>query len=230
MKWLPLLMLASSVVFHRSNAFKSHVRDVRAFAGRSRSASPQLEEEIDPGEVAGFRILKYPNPKLRFPNEEITSFDDDLKKLSRSMLELMYAAQGVGLAAPQIGVNKRLMVYNELGDPKKWLGEMVLVNPKIVEKSSKQEVDTEGCLSFPGMPVKSSRLVKRSSWIKVEAMNLKGKAFKKKFVGLEARIFQHEYDHLEGVVYIDHLSQEDKAEIQPRLDQLIVDHGPGAVL
>ena len=103
------------------------------------------------------------------------------------MFDLMYAAQGVGLAAPQVGINKRLMVYNELGDPKKWLGEMVLVNPRIVASSEKKDLETEGCLSFPGVPPDSQRLVSRHVWVKVEAMNLKGRPFKKKFVGWEVR-------------------------------------------
>jgi len=233
-------MLVSSFLSQRSNSYVVRLGGVRALAGRTTRAernrrslklsSTVLEEEVDPGEVAGLRILKYPSPPLRASNEDVATFDDDLKKLTKSMFELMYKAQGVGLAAPQVGVNKRVMVYNELGDPKKWLSEMVLINPKIVEKSAKEELETEGCLSFPGMPVESTRLVSRSSWIKVEAMNLKGKTFKKKFVGWEARIFQHEYDHLDGIVYIDHLSPDGKAELQSRLDQLIEQHGPGGAL
>ena len=103
----------------------------------------------------------------------------------------MYAAKGakgVGLAAPQVGVNKRLMVYNPSGDSKKWLDESILVNPKIVEFSDAQDTETEGCLSFPNM----NGLVTRSKWIKVQAMNLRGKPVKKKFLGWEAWIFQHE--------------------------------------
>ena len=114
----------------------------------------------------------------------------------------MYAAEGVGLAAPQVGVNKRLMVYNEAGDKTKWLQEVVLVNPKIVEFSDAREIETEGCLSFPNMNGK----VERSKWIKVEALSLKGKKMKKKYTGWEARIFQHEYDHLDGILYVDRLT------------------------
>jgi peptide deformylase len=72
--------------------------------------------------------------------------------------------------------------------------------------------------------------VERSKWIKVEALNLKGKKIKKKFVGWEARIFQHEYDHLDGVVYIDRLSEEGRKEVQPRLDELIAEFGEGGAL
>lgn len=179
-------------------------------------AAASGKEETDPGEVSGLRILTYPDPRLRAPNAEITDFDDELKSTARRMFKLMYAADGVGLAAPQVGINKRLMVYNEFGDPKKWLNEIVLVNPRIVEKSPGRDIATEGCLSFPGM----DGPVERSKWIKVEAQNLKGKKLKKKFTGFEARLFQHEYDHLDGVVYIDHLDNESLESVQSRLDEL----------
>eukprot|EP00611_Tribonema_gayanum_P012653 TRINITY_DN232_c0_g1_i1.p1 TRINITY_DN232_c0_g1~~TRINITY_DN232_c0_g1_i1.p1 ORF type:complete len:204 (+),score=52.38 TRINITY_DN232_c0_g1_i1:22-612(+) len=186
----------------------------------------ELEEEVDPGEVAGLKVLRYPHPALRAPNAEITEFGPDLQALARNMFKLMYAAKGVGLAAPQVGVNQRLMVFNPDGESTKWLSEAVLVNPRIVEKSVAVETETEGCLSFPGM----NGPVSRSKWIKVEAMNAKGKKMKKKYVGWEARIFQHEYDHLDGKVYIDHLDAEARAAVQPRLNELIQEHGPGGSL
>mmetsp|Transcript_37631 Transcript_37631/g.82410 ORF Transcript_37631/g.82410 Transcript_37631/m.82410 type:complete len:250 (-) Transcript_37631:73-822(-) len=188
-------------------------------------------EEVDPGVVEGtdLRVLKYPDPSLRAENSECT--DEELKdgsisKIAKEMFMVMYAAEGVGLAAPQVGVNKRLMVYNESGDKKKWLDEIVMVNPKIVEFSEAKDVEIEGCLSFPNMNGK----VQRSKWIKVEAQNLKGKKIKKKFKGWEARIFQHEYDHLDGVVYIDRLDEEDRKEVQPVLDDLIETFGEGGEL
>lgn len=100
-----------------------------------------------------------------------------------------------------------------------WLQETVLVNPRIVASSSKQDVEPEGCLSFPGMSGK----VKRSLWVKVEAQTLKGKPFKMKFVDWKARIFQHEYDHLERTLYIDRLTEEGKKEVSEVLDRLIDD-------
>lgn len=142
------------------------------------------------------------------------------------MFLVMYATQGVGLAAPQVGINKRLMVYNESGDSKKWLNEVVMVNPKIIQFSEATDVENEGCLSFPDMRGD----VKRSKWIKVEALNLKGKKMKKKFKGWEARIFQHEYDHLDGVVYPDRLTDEGKAEVKERLDELVEEFGEGGAL
>jgi peptide deformylase len=173
------------------------------------------------------RIVKYPHPALRSNNEEVTLEElkdsTEIADLAKGMLKVMYAAEGVGLAAPQVGVNKRLMVYNPTGDSKRWLDEAILVNPKIVEYSEAKDEEIEGCLSFPDM----SGEVVRSKWIKVEAMNLKGKKMKKKFTGWEARIFQHEYDHLDGTVYIDRLSEEARAKVQPRLDELIEEFGDG---
>jgi peptide deformylase len=190
-----------------------------------------VEKEVDPGVVAGteLRIVKYPHPALRRENAEITEEelkDGSIAKLAKEMFLVLYAAEGVGLAAPQVGVNKRLMVYNESGDRQRWLDEVVMVNPKIVDFSDATVVDTEGCLSFPDM----NGQVKRSKWIKVEATTLKGKKMKKKFTDWEARIFQHEYDHLDGKVYIDRLTEEGRKDVQPRLDELIAEFGEGGAL
>lgn len=185
-----------------------------------RSSEAPVEEEADPGEIEGtdLRVLKYPHPKLRAFDEEITEFDADLKKTVKEMFMVMYACKGVGLAAPQVGINKRLMVFNPEGDPKKWPKEVVLVNPKIVGQSEATDVEPEGCLSFPGMDGN----VRRHKWIKIEAQNLMGKPIKKKYEGWEARVFQHEYDHLEGKVYIDRLEEEeDKERVKPVLQGLI---------
>jgi peptide deformylase len=131
-------------------------------------SSPPSKEEIDPGVVEGtdLRIVKYPHPCLRAKNDEVALPDEQesISKLAKEMLKVMYAAEGVGLAAPQVGVNKRLMVYNPTGDSKKWLEEKILVNPQIVEFSEAKDEDIEGCLSFPQM----NGEVIRSKWIKVE--------------------------------------------------------------
>ncbi|KAI2488665.1 peptide deformylase [Fragilaria crotonensis] len=191
----------------------------------------QPPEEVDPGKVEGtdLRILKYPHPALRAFNAPVTPEelnDGSIVKIAKEMLLLMYAAEGVGLAAPQVGINKRLMVFNESGDKQKWLTETVLVNPVIVDYGPTTDLHIEGCLSFPGM----GGDVERSKWIKVEALTTKGKKIKKKYSGWEARVFQHEYDHLDGKVYIDRLSEEDRKQVQPVLDQLIQEFGSGGVL
>ena len=177
------------------------------------------------------RVLKYPHPSLRAPNLEVpvgelTGPGSETSKLAKEMFLVMYAARGVGLAAPQVGINRRLMVYNESGDPRDWMGETVMVNPRIVEYSEATDVEEEGCLSFPAIRGD----VERSKWIKVEAVNLKGKKFKKKFKGWEARIFQHEYDHLDGRVFVDRLTPDGRREAQPRLDGLIADFGEGGAV
>lgn len=190
-----------------------------------------VEKEVDPGVVEGtdLRIVKYPHPALRRENAEITADelkDGSIAKIAKEMLLVMYAAEGVGLAAPQVGINKRLMVYNESGDQKKWLDEVIMVNPRIVEMSDGKETAEEACLSFPDM----FGDVERSRWIKVEALNLRGKKIKRKFNNWEARIFQHEYDHLDGTVYIDRLSEKGRAKVQPKLDELAEEFGEGAAL
>ena len=190
-----------------------------------------LQEEVDPGKVPGtdLQVLKYPHSSLRQPNLEITQEElssGEIKKIAKELFLVMYATQGVGLAAPQVGINKKLMVYNPSGDKTKWLDEVIMVNPKIVDFSEATAVESEGCLSFPGMNAD----VERSKWIKVEALNLKGKKTKKKFKGWEARIFQHEYDHLDGILYPDRLTEEIKESVKERLDELVQDFGDGGVL
>lgn len=125
-----------------------------------------------------------------------------------------------------MGINKQLMIYNESGNSKDWLCETIMINPRIIDYSTGTTVEEEGCLSFPQLRAH----VVRPKWIKIEAMNLKGKMFKKKFVGWEARIFQHEYDHLDGKVFIDRLSEDIRKEVQPTLDGLIATFGEGGAL
>lgn len=185
---------------------------------------PPVEEEIDPGKVAGteLRVLRYPHPALRAPNRVVNTdeFDDQLKKLAREMFLVMYASRGVGLAAPQVGVNKRLMVFNPESNERAFLKEVVLVNPHIVATSKKTLVEAEACLSFPGMQGD----VRRHEWVKVEAQRLNGKKFRVKYEGWVAKIFQHEYDHLDGVVYIDKIeTEEEKEKVQARLNELVRD-------
>ena len=107
----------------------------------------------------------------------------------------MYASDGIGLAAPQVGVNKRLMVFNELGAPDQKEHEMVLVNPSIVSKSEEKASGEEGCLSFPQI----YGYVSRHKWIEVEYQNLDGNKIVKRFEDKPSVIFQHEYDHLDKV-------------------------------
>jgi peptide deformylase len=144
-------------------------------------------------------------------------FDDELKQLTKEMFDIMYASRGVGLAAPQLGINKRLMVFNPEGDPKKWLSELVLCNPEIEEYSTSTALEEEGCLSFPGFTAD----VMRSQNIQVKWQGLNGKVKRKKLRGWEARIFQHEYDHLDGTLYVDRLGEGERSRVKCHLDDLI---------
>jgi peptide deformylase len=147
----------------------------------------------------------------------VTVFDDALAKLVRDMFKLMYASNGVGLAAPQVGVNKRLMVFNPKGDSRAWLTEVALVNPRIIERSEATEEAAEGCLSFPGV----SGEVERSIWIKVEAEKPNGRRFRVKYSGWTARIFQHEYDHLDGILFIDRMKPSVREQNRSALEALV---------
>lgn len=146
-------------------------------------------------------IVTFPEPSLRLKSKQVTKFDTDLQTLIDNMFETMRAAPGVGLAAPQIGVSLRLVVveYTEDEDenakPKKY----VLVNPEIVKRSEEMITDIEGCLSLPGLAGR----VERHEAVTVKAKNRFGKPLKIEAEGWLARIFQHEIDHLDGVLYID---------------------------
>ncbi len=146
-------------------------------------------------------IVTFPEPSLRLKSKQVTKFDTDLQTLIDNMFETMRAAPGVGLAAPQIGQSLRLVVVEYTEDeeenakPKKY----VLVNPEIVKRSEEMVTDIEGCLSLPGLAGK----VERHEAVTVKAKNRFGKPLKIEAEGWLARIFQHEIDHLDGVLYID---------------------------
>lgn len=159
------------------------------------------------------RVARYPHPALRAPNKEVTEFGEGLEQTLKEMFIVMYADRGVGLAAPQVGINERIMVFNP-DSKEKPLSEVSLVNPRITAKSQGTDVDLESCLSFPGLQGK----VRRHKWIKVEAQDAAGKKITKKYTGWTARVFQHEFDHLDGVVYIDQLEDvSDQEVVKPLL-------------
>lgn len=146
-------------------------------------------------------IVKYPDPVLAKRGEDVTEFGEDLKTLVEEMFESMYAAHGIGLAAPQIGLSKRLTVIdvNFKKDP---ADKLVLVNPEIIEREGKQ-FEEEGCLSLPEIREKVNRAAK----VKVRAQNVDGEWFEVEGDELLARALQHEIDHLDGVLFIDRLSR-----------------------
>ena len=147
-------------------------------------------------------IVVYPNQVLKTRAEEVKEFNGELKNLVNDMFETMYKRGGVGLAANQVGVLKRVVVIDvNAGTEKQGKEKIVLVNPEIV-KLEGEIVKEEGCLSLPGLYKK----VKRAAYAKVRAQNLEGEEFEIESEGLLARAFQHEIDHLNGIVFIDRLS------------------------
>ena len=145
-------------------------------------------------------IRKYGDPILANGTAPVTEFGADLKKLGANMFATMYAAPGVGLAAPQIGVAKRLFVMDcapEKGEPER----VVLINPEIVTTEGKQNGD-EGCLSFPGIYFQ----VERAKRVVARAQNVDGQWFEIDTTDLAARCILHENDHLRGVTFINYLS------------------------
>ena len=144
------------------------------------------------------KIVHYPHPALRHKSKPVLSIDKELHLNIGEMKELMYQAKGLGLAAPQVALPFQLLVMNVTGDPKQPEREEVFLNPQIVEKKGIMEGE-EGCLSFPGL----YQDVRRAQTIKVRAYNLKGDLIEKTVSDLEARAWQHEIDHLNGVLFID---------------------------
>jgi peptide deformylase len=140
-------------------------------------------------------IVTYPDPILQRPTENVTEFDEGLRTLVADMFESMYTAIGIGLAAPQIGVSKRITVI-DLSNQKNPEEKIVLVNPEIIHKEGKQ-VSEEGCLSLPDIRDKVSRAAK----VKVRAQDLEGKTIELEGTELLARAFQHEIDHLDGILF-----------------------------
>jgi len=147
-----------------------------------------------------YPIVKFGDPVLEKKAATITEFDDALRKLVDDMFESMYAAHGVGLAAPQIGISKRIAVIDVTfkEDPN---AKIVLVNPEIVHTEGRQ-TSSEGCLSIPEFREKVTRPMK----VKVRAQNLEGKTVEVEGEELLARALLHETDHLSGKLYISHIS------------------------
>jgi len=156
-------------------------------------------------------IRVVPEPLLRQKSKRVKNIDGSTRKLVGNMIETMHSASGVGLAAPQVGVPLRVIV---IGMPEE--EEIVLINPEIVRKSGERLV-TEGCLSVPGYFGE----IKRAQRVTVKGRNLSGKEIRIKAEELMAQALEHEIDHLNGVLYIDHLESTDKLhKIEPEVTQL----------
>lgn len=146
------------------------------------------------------KIVKYPEPVLSQPGEPVTEFNGELRKLVADLFETMYASQGIGLAAPQVAVSKRVTVI-DLSQGKVPKDKLVLVNPEIIFREGRQ-YEEEGCLSFPDIREK----VVRAAKVRIRAQNEMGKWFEMDGEELLSRAFQHEIDHLDGMLFIFRMS------------------------
>ncbi|MFH1420289.1 MAG: peptide deformylase [Planctomycetota bacterium] len=153
-------------------------------------------------DLAKLRIVHYPDPCLKKVCKPFEDFDGTLPGLAAKMLELMHAAVGIGLAGPQVAVLRRIFVCNVTGEPK---DDLVFVNPKLTNFIGHAEAE-EGCLSLPDINVS----VRRPQVCTIEALDVHGKPFKMEGSDLLARCWQHEYDHLDGRLIVDTMSEADK--------------------
>jgi peptide deformylase len=162
-----------------------------------------------------YPIVKFGNPVLEKPAEKVTVFDGELQKLIEDMFESMYAARGVGLAAPQIGISRRIAVVDVTfkEDPS---AKLVLINPEIIHKEGRHS-QSEGCLSIPDF----RENVNRSKIVTIRAQDVTGKLFEKTGDDLLARAFQHETDHLNGKLYISHISALKRDLIKRKIRKLV---------
>jgi len=161
--------------------------------------------------MARLQILEYPDPRLRTKAKPVEVFDDALAKLADDMLETMYAAPGVGLAATQVDVHKRLIVM-DISEGK--TEPRVYCNPLILAQDG-VGITEEGCLSVPGIFDE----VKRAATVRARAQDVTGKTFEVDLDGLAAVCLQHEMDHLEGKLFVDYLSDLKRERIRKKLDK-----------
>jgi peptide deformylase len=165
------------------------------------------------------KIVQYPHPALRRPAQPLTAIDKQVRMHAARMLELMYEHKGLGLAANQVALTYQMLVLNFSGDAQRYDKEGVYINPVILERKGSIE-DDEGCLSFPGLFAK----VRRAKNVKVEAYNLEGQKLEITASDLAARAWQHEIDHLHGVLFIDKLGPIGKLAVRNSLKEFERDY------
>ena len=184
---------------------------------KSTSSEPTAAKTPDTPEAPPrkiYPIVKYGDPVLERPAATVKTFDADLAELAEDMFASMYAAQGVGLAAPQIGKGIRLTVV-DVSNGKNPEAKIILVNPEITHAEGEVR-EEEGCLSIPGF----RGYVIRPQFVTVKAQNLKGEPFEIRGENLLARAFCHEIDHLQGILFIQHLSMLKRDLIKRKIKKL----------
>lgn len=160
-------------------------------------------------------IVPHPHPALRWKSRELTKIDAGLRQMVEQMFELMYSARGIGLAANQVALPYRLFVINPSGNREAKDDEMVFINPQISKRNGSEE-DEEGCLSLPeifGPVTRATRIV-------VDAFDLDGKQFEVELEDLPARVVQHEYDHIDGILFTDRVAPGVLPKLQPLISDL----------
>ncbi|MEJ7590477.1 MAG: peptide deformylase [Planctomycetaceae bacterium] len=162
--------------------------------------------------MSSLEIVLHPHPALRWKSKDVTRIDAELRVMVEQMFELMYEARGIGLAANQVGLPYRLFVMNPAGDKDEKDQEFVFINPQITRKKG-SETDEEGCLSLPEV----FGPVTRATKIIVDAFDLDGQQFELELEDLPARVVQHEYDHVEGIMFTDRVPSATLQKIQPQI-------------
>ncbi|DBA87641.1 hypothetical protein WJX77_012101 [Trebouxia sp. C0004] len=227
--------------FGRKAALQSTVAQARKslMLRELASGKADLKEDDDEGSTPSVSklewespldIVRYPDPRLRAKNARISVFDESLKHLAAEMFEIMYRDEGVGLAAPQVGVNVRLMVYNPEGEKGKGR-EWILVNPRLISSGKGTETMEEGCLSFQDASIDLYIRgdVSRPNTVRIKAQDETGAKVCLSLTDWQARIFQHEYDHLQGTLFHDRMNQEEFQKVKPELvfmEKLFEKHNP----
>jgi len=186
---------------------KSKISEISVPAATETSQEPAVARKIYP-------IVKYGDPILEKPGAAVKTFDAQLEELAEDMFASMYAAQGVGLAAPQIGLSLRLAVVDVTGG-KNPEAKIVLANPEIIHAEGEVR-EEEGCLSIPGF----RGYVMRPQFVTIKAQNAKGEPFEIRGENLLARAFCHEIDHLNGILFLQHLSMLKRDLIRRKIKKL----------
>jgi peptide deformylase len=177
--------------------------------------SEELDAEREARRRAALALVRqYPDPVLRMKANEVADFDESVTSLVERMTMLMEEARGVGLAAPQLGVLRRVLVYRT-GEEEEEEPVVALVNPRVVTTGEETEISEEGCLSLGAATVVVE--VERPTSITVEASSSKGEPLRVEAEGLQARVIQHELDHLDGVLTIDRTTPEQRKEALAQL-------------
>jgi len=168
--------------------------------------------------MSSLKLVTVPNPVLRIKSKPIARVDKEFQSIVQEMFRLMYDLKGVGLAANQVGIPIRVFICNPSGKPNEG-SEMVFINPVISKQKGNEEAD-EGCLSLPGV----TATVKRSKSLWLNAYDHTGNEINTEYTGFIARIIQHEFDHLDGVLFVDRISDESLNSIAYSIDTIAQDY------